>query len=59
MSIGELVEDSTLLKLSKNLEKTVKSLKKNSNHHDHIIALTIVVIEEVGLFIDEPKSRYD
>ncbi|XP_014300030.1 uncharacterized protein LOC103571637 [Microplitis demolitor] len=55
-----LVEESTLLKLSPDLIKTIKFLNgKNPTHNDYLIALSIVVLKEVELYVRDFKDRGD
>lgn len=57
MALSIRVEDSTLTKLSPILEKVVLSLNKTATHNDYLIALIIVVMEEVYLFPENINDR--
>lgn len=53
MSRGVRVEDSTFFKLSPALETIALSLSNDVNHHDQLIALSIVIMGEVGYYLDD------
>ncbi|XP_011308661.1 F-box only protein 7 [Fopius arisanus] len=53
MSRGIRVEDSTFFKLSPALEKIVLSLRSDVTHHDQLITVSTVIMEEVGYYIDD------
>ena len=57
MSDPHLVEDSSLVKLAPILEKLVTSLDNNSNHHDYLVAVIIVVLAETGFFIPSEDNQ--
>ncbi|XP_015121799.1 uncharacterized protein LOC107044443 [Diachasma alloeum] len=57
MSRGILVEDSTFFELSPALERVALSLNNDVTHHDQLIALSTVIMGEVGYYIDDDNDQ--
>ncbi|XP_063983696.1 F-box only protein 7-like [Diachasmimorpha longicaudata] len=57
MSRSILVEDSTFFELSPALERVALSLNSDVTHHDQLIALSTVIMGEVGYYINDDNDQ--